>query len=154
MNTEQEQQKVRCPICGMANFNQPTLRYSQASWELKQCVGCGMVYLENPPAYEALEDELAWEKTFAAESAERRKRNPTLHKIGRLLKAKLQQITKRNKLLDLAKVYFKPGPILDVGCAGGHTLVSFPECYIPYGIEISHELSQIASSIFALRGGG
>ncbi|WP_158787523.1 methyltransferase domain-containing protein [Granulicella sp. L46] len=112
-----------------------------------------MVYLENPPASEALEDELAWEKTFANESKERRKRSPLLYMAGRAPKAAVQRVTKRNKLLDFVTKNIKPGPILDIGCAGGHTLASLPETYIPFGIEISHELSQVAASAFGPRGG-
>jgi len=112
-----------------------------------------MVYLENPIGYEQLEEDFAWERTFAAESKERRRRNPTLHAIGRFPKKAIQFLLKRDKLLHLVTRYVQPGPVLDVGCAGGHTLMSLPAQYIPYGIEISHELSQIAASAFAPRGG-
>jgi SAM-dependent methyltransferase len=112
-----------------------------------------MVYLENPPAYEALEEELAWEKTFTAEQTERRNRNPVLYAAGRAPKAALQRLTKRNKLLKVITEYFQAGRILDVGCAGGHTLSALPEPYIPFGIEISAELSAIASRAFGARGG-
>jgi len=71
------------------------------------------------PASEALEDELAWEKTFANESKERRKRSPLLYMAGRAPKAAVQHVTKRNKLLDFVTKNIKPGPILDIGCAGG-----------------------------------
>ena len=150
----QEQNKqVACPVCGVVNVDAPVLEYSQSPWNLKQCRNCGMVYLENPPSYEQLEEDLAWEKTFVAETAQRRKRNPFLYKLGRLPKAMIQKLFKRDKLLSLASKYMEPGPILDVGCAGGHTLAGFPESYIPYGIEISHELSQRAAQVFGPRGG-
>ncbi len=147
------EERVKCPICGTDNRNEPALSYSREPWEIKECKACGMVYLENPPASEALEDELAWEKTFANESKERRKRSPLLYMAGRAPKAAVQRVTKRNKLLDFVTKNIKPGPILDIGCAGGHTLASLPETYIPFGIEISHELSQVAASAFGPRGG-
>ncbi len=144
---------VLCPVCRTDNRDQAPLSYSQGEWHLKRCRQCRMVYLENPPAHEALEAELAWEKTFAQETALRRKRSPVLHAAGRAPKAVVQRLTKRNKLLHLVTRYFAPGPILDVGCAGGHTLAALPGQYIPFGIEISHELSQIAAEAFSPRGG-
>ena len=150
---QSEAQPVPCPVCATWNLQAPVLGYAQAPWRLKACRKCGMVYLENPPSYAQLEEDLAWERTFAAETAERRQRNPLLYKLGRLPKAAVQRLLKRDKLLSFAKRYFKPGPILDIGCAGGHTLANFPEQYIPYGIEISHHLSQMANSRFAPRGG-
>lgn len=144
---------VACPLCGADNASTPVLPASRDQWQLKQCARCGMVYLENPPEPEALEEEIAWEKTFAEESATRRQRNPLLHKLGRAPKALVQGVTKRDKLVALVTEFFEPGPVLDVGCAGGHTLLKLPAQYIPFGIEISHELSQRASALFAPRGG-
>jgi SAM-dependent methyltransferase len=112
-----------------------------------------MVYLENPPHSVQLEEELAWERTFAAESTKRRNRNPFLYKLGRIPKTLLQGLSRRNKLLSLVDRYFQSGPILDVGCAGGHTLAALPPKFTPFGIEISSELSRLADQRFAARGG-
>lgn len=142
-----------CPICNTANFDRPANEYSVAPWVLKTCAECSMVYLENPPAYEDLKQELAWERTFAEESKARRKRNPVLYKLGRMPKAVVQKLFKRDKLLALTRKYIAPGRVLDVGCGWGHTLLSFPPEYIPCGIEISAELSAVAQSRFAPRGG-
>lgn len=147
------EERVECPVCGADNRNAPVLSYSRVPWEIKQCKACRMVYLENPPASEALQGELAWEKTFEIESNERRKRSLLFYLAGRAPKAAIQRVTRRNKLLDFVKKNIKPGPILDIGCAGGHTLNSLPEMYIPFGIEISHELSQRAAAAFGPRGG-
>ncbi|MBV9608851.1 MAG: class I SAM-dependent methyltransferase [Acidobacteria bacterium] len=49
--------------------------------------------------------------------------------------------------------YVDPGPVLDVGCSGGHTLERLPAGYIPFGIEVSKELAKLADSRFATRGG-
>ncbi len=46
------------------------------NWLLKACAGCGLVYLENPPDYGALQSELAWEKSVAAERKRRRDAEP------------------------------------------------------------------------------
>ncbi len=142
-----------CPLCGSQNRDAPSLGYSRDGWQLKQCARCEMVYLENPPRPEALEDELAWEKTFAEESVARRRRHPLLHALSRAPKALLQGATRRDKLMSLVTGYIAPGTVLDVGCAGGHTLAKLPAAYVPFGIEISHELSQQAARAFAPRGG-
>lgn len=36
-----------CPICGTDNRRVETNRYSRDGWALKECAGCGLVYLEN-----------------------------------------------------------------------------------------------------------
>ena len=142
-----------CPLCGCGNASRPPDRYSQPPWILKCCSQCGMLYLENPVEYSALENEMAWEKTFAAELEMRRGRNPILYRAARAPKAAWQRLLRRDKLVSWARRYFTSGPVLDVGCAGGHTLERLPGQYIPYGIEISAELSRLAQQRFAPRGG-
>ena len=142
-----------CPVCGAENFGQAANEYSVAPWVLKTCASCAMVYLENPPAYEDLKEELAWERTFAEESKARRKRNPVLYKLGRMPKALVQKLFKRDKLMALVKAYVAPGMVLDVGCGGGHTLETLPPQYVPCGVEISVGLSAEAQARFAPRGG-
>lgn len=112
-----------------------------------------MLYLENPPDYESLHDELAWEKTACMESQRRRRRNPVLYQAGRVLKAVPQRLLRRDKLVSWALRFFVPGPVLDVGCSGGHTLERLPPEFIPFGIEISSELARVAQQRFAPRGG-
>jgi SAM-dependent methyltransferase len=112
-----------------------------------------LLYLENPPEYASLKDELAWEKTYAAELAKRRRRNPVLYHLGRALKFVPERLFKRDKLVSWIRRYFAPGPVLDVGCAGGHTLNRLPPEFVPYGIELSEELCRLANERFSLRGG-
>ena len=112
-----------------------------------------MVYLENPVEYSALADEMAWEKTYAAEAEARRRRSPVLYRAARAPKAVWQRLLRRDKLVRWARRYFARGPVLDVGCAEGHTLERFPPQFVPYGIEISAKLSRMAQRRFAPRGG-
>jgi len=120
---------------------------------LKRCAGCGLVYLENPPEYSSLQEEFAWEKTWAEELEQRRRREPVLYHASRALKAVPQRLFQRDKLVSWVRRYFAPGPVLDVGCAGGHTLERLPQEFVPYGIELSNELSRRAQERFAPRGG-
>lgn len=141
-----------CPVCGSDNARQSPDPYSRPPWILKRCA-CGMVYLENPPAYSALAEEMAWEKTYAVESEARRRRNPILYRAARAPKALWQRLLRRDKLTSWIQRYVSPGPVLDVGCAGGHTLERLPAQFVPYGIEISTQLSRRANERFAARGG-
>jgi SAM-dependent methyltransferase len=142
-----------CPLCGRSNLDQPRHEFSEGEWSLKECAGCSMLYLEDVPEYEQLVEEFAWEKTFEQETEQRSRKNPTLRKLGRLPKDVLQRVTKRDKLVDWAKEYFAPGMVVDVGCAGGHTLARLPGEFVPCGIEVSKALSERARVAFAPRGG-
>jgi SAM-dependent methyltransferase len=142
-----------CPLCGASNADAPRHRYSPAEWPLKECRSCSTLYLEEVPTYSQLAEELAWEKTFVQETKERSDRNPLLYRLGHLPKTLLQALTKRDKLRAYAGRYFAPGAVLDVGCAGGHTLARLPPQYEPCGIEISKTLSQRARHNFEPRGG-
>ncbi|HEY0262999.1 MAG TPA: class I SAM-dependent methyltransferase [Granulicella sp.] len=142
-----------CSVCGTDNTTQPVHPDSVAPWELKQCTNCSMLYLENPPAYEVLEEELAWERTYAQETVTRKQRNPVLYALGRAPKAAVQAVLKRDKLRALAEQYIAPGPVLDVGCGGGAMLARLPRQYVPCGIEISKELATMARNTFTPRGG-
>jgi SAM-dependent methyltransferase len=142
-----------CPLCGLDNRSQPVHPYSEPPWELKQCAGCGLVYLENAPAYQKLEAEFAWEKTWAEEGTRRRRREPLLYYASRALQSVPKQLFRRDKLMSWVRRYIAPGQILDVGCAGGHTLLKLPDQYVPFGIEVSRELASVARARFSPRGG-
>jgi SAM-dependent methyltransferase len=141
-----------CPICGTDNRAQPPHAYSQSPWQLKQCTHCTLVYLENPPAAEQLESDFAWDKTWSEEHARRRRSEPLLYYTGRALQSIPKKLFRRDKLIGLVCRYVAPGPILDVGCASGHTLLRLPPQYIPYGLDITHE-AHIAHERFSARGG-
>jgi SAM-dependent methyltransferase len=142
-----------CPICNLDNRSQPLHPYSEPPCELKQCAGCGLVYLENAPVYQKLETEFAWEKTWTEEGRRRRRREPVLYYGSRALQTIPKRLFQRDKLMSWVRRYFAPGRILDVGCAGGHTLLKLPEHYVPFGIEVSKELASTARARFSARGG-
>lgn len=151
---ETEQPRRDCPICGRDNRAQCANAFSRPRWELKECAGCSLVYLENPPAYASLQDEFAWEKTWAEEGGRRRQREPVFYYGSRALQAIPKKLFRRDKLMRWVRRYFQPGPVLDVGCAGGHTLERLPSQFIPFGVEVSRGLAELADTRFSPRGGG
>jgi len=142
-----------CPLCGTDNAKRPESKYSKGEWKIKECGKCAFVYLENPPPYAELEENFAWEKTFAKETDFRRKRNPLLYWISTKNKEFKGKYLKRNKLRDLLKALSVRGHVLEVGCAGGHILKALGEGCVPYGIEISRQLAKAAEKEIAGRGG-
>lgn len=143
----------RCPVCGEDNQNTPVSPYSQAPWEIKTC-SCGCVYLENPPAYAALEEDFAWEKTSHQEEERRKSKRPCAKYISTAWKMFRQKVLKRDKLMTLVRRYIHSGRVLDIGCGGGSTLTRLPsESLVPYGVEISKALAQQSDQFARARGG-
>jgi 2-polyprenyl-3-methyl-5-hydroxy-6-metoxy-1,4-benzoquinol methylase len=142
-----------------------TLGFAPEPWVLKQCDETGFVYLENPPPYEAFEEEFAWEVTWKNEAEARKRAEPFLYAISTRVKQFRHQVLKRNKILDLSlhqvqmssREHSDQIRILDVGCGGGNFIPDIlsrvapdlrARC-IPYGIEISKELARLASENMA-----
>ncbi len=136
-----------CPQCDGRPAS-PLARYSTPDWSVVTCVACGFVYLRNPPAYEALVEEFAWEKASAAETVRRRKTRPLLMWLDRATRWRLHML--RGTRQDFYRRLFRPGRVLDVGCGSGTGL---PETFIPYGIEISQALYERAKINMVARGG-
>jgi 2-polyprenyl-3-methyl-5-hydroxy-6-metoxy-1,4-benzoquinol methylase len=153
-----------CPLLERASSTS-ILDYAPAPWILKQCQESGFVYLENPPPYEGLKEEYAWEVTWKKEAESRKEAEPFLYAISTVFKSFRHKVLKRNKVLSLclplvvqsSHQHAASVNILDVGCGGGNF---FPELFsrlplevrarcVPYGIEISKELARIASENLA-----
>ncbi len=136
-----------CPQCGgLPAMALP--RYSTAEWHVVTCADCGFVYLRNPPAYQELVDDFAWEKTSAAETVRRRETRPLLMWLDRQTRWRLHML--RGSRQDFYRRLFKPGRVLDVGCGAGGGV---PEPFVPYGIEISQALFERAKVNMVARGG-
>ena len=143
-----------CPKCGTVNSNSPALTYSWKQWKLKSCSICEFVYLENPPGYEALVSEFAWERNHGDRSIRMKQEFPFTYHFSRVWKKfRRWLIRKPNKLAKRIKVYFPPGPVVDIGCGVGDYLAGLPEIYQPFGIEISEDLASQASERLSSRGG-
>jgi len=142
-----------CPLCGADNRNRPASRYSKGEWLIKECPACSFVYLENPPPYSDLEENFAWEKTYAREVDYRRKRSPLLYWISSKNKKFKGKYLKRNKLRDLLKSFNVRGKVLEVGCGCGQFLKDLEDGCVPFGIEISKQLAKTATEAVSKRGG-
>jgi SAM-dependent methyltransferase len=137
-----------CPQCdSRETYSLP--RYSTPDWRVVSCARCGFVYLANPPAYERLVDEFAWEKSRTEEIGRRRKARPVLMRLDRATRWRIGLLRRRGRA-DLYATLFKPGNVLDVGCGGG-TQIGTP--FVPYGIEISRALYESAAALMEARGG-
>jgi len=62
-------------------------------------------------------------------------------------------VFKRDKLGILIRQYFEPGNVVDVGCANANFLLKLDAQYIPFGIEISKALAEVANEAVKPRGG-
>lgn len=141
--------------------------YSVADWRVVQCQETGFVYLANPPSYERLEEEFAWEKTVEVERERRDESEPVVRVISTTLKTTKQKIQPtRNKIYDLLKAQLASTPgkenlnIVDVGCGSGLLLVEVCDRLAkvniqvkPLGIEVSTELARMANDNYAPYGG-
>lgn len=142
-----------CPLCGRNNSAARALPYSRAHWELKECGGCGLVYLENPPGYSALSHDFAWEQTYRSEMKRRAKTEPVLFRLSRTIGRIRLKVFKRNKLRRLLRNDFPSGNFLDVGCGSGGSFYGWEGKFVPHGIEISNELARQSNLIAQQRGG-
>lgn len=136
-----------CPQCG-GRSARPLPRYSTGEWHVVQCSACNFVFLSNPPAYESLVDEFAWEKTSKAEGERRKASRPFLMWLDRSTRWRLHLFGRSRPAL--YHRLFRPGRVLDVGCGGG---AGPPEPFVPYGIEISKALHELSAPAMAARGG-
>jgi SAM-dependent methyltransferase len=122
--------------------------YSMGTWRIGRCSACGFVYLLNPPDHHRLEDEFAWEKTFAAETVRRKEARPVVAAVDESTRWRLRLFSRDRQAL--YRRIFAPGRVLNVGCGAN---VGLPRPFIPYGIEISRELHARAVPAFRARGG-
>ena len=136
-----------CPQCG-GRAATPLPRYSAGDWRVVRCRDCGFVFLANPPVYESLVDEFAWEKTSKVERTRRRTSRPLLMWLDRITRWRLHMFSRSRA--DFYRSLFRPGRVLDVGCGGG---AGPPEPFVPYGIEISKALHARSRPLMAARGG-
>jgi SAM-dependent methyltransferase len=155
-----------CPIVGRLTESDPT-PFARGRWRLVACRETGFVYLPDPPAYDALAEDHAWESTSAAERARRRHEEPVLARLSegfkhvrrRLFRTRCPFATIARGRLEATR-FDGPVRVVDVGCAdAGFTLgvarrleaAGFPLEVI--GIEVSRALAARARERLADIGG-
>ena len=127
-----------CPIC-RNKVSKALPLYSFEKWNVVQCTKCSMVYLLNTATYIDLEIDYSWDKTYIKEANLREKKRGIFKRIAKAVRT----INYRLKQSDHDR-YLKilgPGKILDIGCGN---VVRWKSPFIPFGIEISKNLSKSA----------
>jgi len=135
-----------CPACG-TDAATPQPAYSPDPWEVAACVDCDFVYLRNPPEYEALKEDVAWEKTYFAKREASGKGSTFFSPVARRIRNKLGMVRNQNRRF---VKWFGDGKVLDVGCGWGQRI---EPPMIPHGIELSTALHQKSDKLMRLRGG-
>lgn len=141
--------------------------YDRGEWSIVRCRETDFVFLANPPAYDRLEEEFAWEKTYEEEKARRRDVEPVLGRMSAAYKAaRLAIFSKRNKIATLVcdelATIGGDGPrrVLDIGCGEGMLMVEIRERMAargvevePFGVEVSIELAARSNALVEPHGG-
>ena len=129
-------------------------------WVVRRCLESGLVYLENPPGYDSLKSELAWEVTWQQRADERARAEPTLQAVSGAVKRF------RHKVADMATELVRRSQsteirMLDLGCGEGQLLGIVMDrlppqwrarCR-PFGVEISDELARRSTAALEAHGG-
>lgn len=134
-----------CPVCDSSAAT-PVPAYSPDDWDMGACSECDMVFLRNPPAYEALEEDFAWEKTYVKKKAASKGSTVLSPAIRRIRTALGMQ---RDKTASFRR-WFNDGHVLDIGCGMGHRIAP---PMTPYGIELSTALHAQADARMRAAGG-
>jgi SAM-dependent methyltransferase len=142
-----------CPLCDADNSGTTPSPFSKPPWVIVECHACEFVYLANPPTYERLEEEFAWEKTSATVTAEKKQAAPVRVIASEAGKSLRRDFFKRNKIRNLAvaTMPYPPATLVDIGCGTGRAVANLAQELIaaghqpkPVGIEISAELAKSA----------
>lgn len=136
-----------CPSCG-AEGPDEVPEFHRDDWRMGRCRACDLVYLLNPPGYEALVEDFAWEKTWVTEKAARLEAQPLLQRADLATRWR-HKIGRKPDAVRYAE-WFGSGNLLNVGCAGAS--VQYPG-FTQYGIEISENLAQQADATLRAHGG-
>ena len=112
-----------CPLVERETTVQAT-PYSRDRWNIVRCQETNFVYLANPPEYDELADEFAWEKTYQAEAQRRRQAEPLVSRLSQLaIRLKSWLFPRRNKMSSLVCQNISPQQprlrVLDIGCGDG-----------------------------------
>lgn len=154
-----------CPLLERATATR-VLDIAPPPWRALECLETGFVFLANPPGYDSLKSEFAWEQTWQRESARRARAEPARYAVSALLKRLRARVLKRNRMASLAAGLVSRSEagvirIVDLGCGWGELLgrvmdrlpPALKSRCEPWGVEISNELARQSSAAFAANGG-
>lgn len=134
--------------------------YSRGIWRIVESPDDGMVFLKNPPHYEALEQNHSRNETFAHDKQRRRQQEPIRSAISDFLKLLRAKYHKRERIeVEAERLLIKlrgeseHPKVIDVGCGTGQKLQriagymqqEYGMTILPVGIEISIEKSRQAN---------
>lgn len=123
-------------------------QFHRDNWRMGRCQSCDLVFLLNPPGYQALVEDYAWEKTWATEKAARLEARPLLQRAD--LATRWRHRIGRRPDAERYREWFGSGNLLNVGCAGARE--QYPG-FTQYGIEISEDLAARADANLRAQGG-
>ncbi len=143
-----------------------TLDVAPPPWVVLECRESGFVFLENPPGYESLQSEYAWEVTWQRETEARAAAEPVRNALSRAAKRFRRNVMKRDRVADMATVLVGESKsarinMVDVGCGEGQLLGTVMDrldadtrarC-APHGVELSNELARRSAAALAPYGG-
>jgi SAM-dependent methyltransferase len=154
------------PILGRDTPVVPT-PFERDGWRLVQCRETGFVFLPNPPAYEALSEDHAWESTYEEERARRARQDPIFSALGRItFRLRLRLLPRRNPFAALTAQHLTRrraqgvATVVDIGCADAKFTLRVADDVARrghaasfIGIEVSKALAAQAGRALAGRGG-
>lgn len=162
--------KRDCPLAERATATDLVEGLAPAPWIVRRCRETGFVFLENPPGYESLKEDLAWQVSYQRESQQRASAEPLRYAFSRWAKYLRRKVAKRHKVADMtlalatraaAERSGEPVHLVDVGCGWGELLGQVMErmapglrrrC-VPHGVELSTELARRSNQALAPYGG-
>lgn len=170
MNTMAVTSRV-CPLAERATATELIDGLAPAPWVVRRCRETGFVFLENPPGYESLKEDLAWQVTHQRESQQRAATEPLRYALSRWVKHVRRNVLNRHKVaamtLMLATRAAADRPdgaavhLVDVGCGWGELLglvmermpPALRQRCVPHGVELSTELARLSNQALAPYGG-
>ncbi|MBL8330482.1 MAG: class I SAM-dependent methyltransferase [Rubrivivax sp.] len=142
------------------------LDVAPAPWVVRACQETGLVFLENPPGYDSLKQDFAWEVTYEKQAASRKAQEPMLQAVSQATKRFRRQVMKRHKVADMATALVRVSPsptinLVDIGCGEGDLLgivmarldPALRSRCRPHGVEISNELARRSQAALEPHGG-
>lgn len=141
--------------------------FGRDSWRLVRCRETDFVFLPNPPAYDALATEHAWESTYAQERDRRAREDPLFFVLGRICtRVREGLMPRRNPFATFLAGCLRErtssgaATVLDIGCADASFTRRVAQeivrrgCSARFvGIEVSNALAEAAAANLAPLGG-